>query len=70
MAKCYSKCSRYRNIKPEKEKSENVQNFYVGRARVGRSDDEMWRNRTNDYGNKPHGPVGQLPIPVTGMIRF
>jgi len=70
MAKSYACCKRYMNAKPDKEKSENVGNFYVARARVGRSDDEMFRNRLNDYGNKPHGPVGQLPIPITGMIRF
>lgn len=70
MAKSYANCRRYKNAKPAKEKSENVGNFYTGRAHVGRSDETMWRNRNNDYGQRPHGPVGQLPLPITGMIRW
>lgn len=70
MAKSYATCKRFMNAKCDKEKSENVTNFYVGTARVGRSDEEMFRNRGNDYGKRPHGPVGQLPLPLTGFIRF
>jgi hypothetical protein len=70
MSKSYATCGRYRNVKADKEKSENVTNFYVGHARLGRSDETMYRNRMNDYGYKAHGPVGQLPLPMTGMIRF
>ena len=70
MAKSYANCKRYKNVKPNKEKSENVGNFYTAKAKCGRSDDEMWRNRGSDYGKRPHGPVGQLPLPLTGMIRF
>lgn len=61
--------NKLKNVK-EKEKSEDVKNFYVAKARVGRSDEEFYRNRMGDYGNKPHGDEGPLPLPFTGMIAF
>jgi hypothetical protein len=70
MAKSYASCKRYRNIKPDKEKSENVGNFYVQRPRVGRSEDEMYRNGHNDFGNKASGDNGPLPMRFSGMIAF
>jgi hypothetical protein len=70
MSKSYGSCKRYKNVKPDKEKSENVGNFYVQRPRVGRSDDEMYRNRHNDFGNKSRGDNGPLPMAYTGMIQF
>ncbi len=60
---------KHKTVK-DKEKSEDVKNFYVARAKVGRSDEEMYRNRRGDYGKKPHGTEGPLPIPITGMIVF
>lgn len=66
----YCSCKRYRNVKPDKEKSEDVGNFYVAKARVGRDDEEFYRNRRNDFGNKAHGDEGPLPVRLSGMIAF
>lgn len=64
----YTNCRRYKNVKPRAETSENVGNFYVARAKVGRSDEEMYRNRQNDYGNKPAPEDGDnLPIWISGF---
>lgn len=71
MSKSYRSCRRYKNVKAAAETSENVGNFYIARARVDRTDEQVYRSRMNYYGNTPpHGIVGQLPLPLTGMIRF
>ena len=66
----YASCKKHCNVKPDKEKSENVGNFYVARARLGRSDEEMYYNRRNDFGNKSRGDRGPLPVRFSGMIAF
>ncbi len=47
--------------------SEDVKNFYVRRPRMNRTDEQMYRSRTNDYGKKPHGDEGPLPIWISGF---
>ena len=67
----YTTCRRYKGKKGKKSvHTENCQNFYTRRPNMGRSEGEMWRNGQSDYGVRPHGPVGMLPIPITGMIKF
>ncbi len=67
----YTTCRRYKGKKGKPSVHvENVTNFYTRRPEMGRSTETMFRNMRSDYGNRPHGPVGQMPIPITGMIAF
>jgi hypothetical protein len=61
---------KHKKVKPNPEKSENVGNFYTARVKLNRSDEEQFRNRRGDYGNKPHPEGGIAPFPLSGTIEF
>ena len=67
MAKGYGSCRRYKNCKPDAEKSEDIGSCYTGKAKLGRSDEEMYRNRRNDYGRIVGPDNGLLPIWASGF---